>query len=409
MTPKRIMLVAGEASGDMLAAELVEAMRTEASATNRPTPFFFGAGGPRMSLSGVKLAVDLTEHAVVGIWEVVRHYRKFRRLFHQLLDLAHDHKPDVVILVDYPGFNLRFAKALKESSRRRASAWNPRIVYYVSPQLWAWHESRVHQIARDVDLLLSIFPFEKDWYATRARQLHVEFVGHPILDRYSRDRGTTEFFRQTAGNLRLPPAPLILLLPGSRVRELKKHLPPMLDAAARIQKGRHIQFRMVVPGESLAELARRFLVDGAPPIELLVGGLPEVLPKAQLAIASSGTVSLECAFFGVPSVILYRTSWSTYHLGRRFIKVPYLAMPNILANEAVYPEFIQNAATGDNLARESLDLLKNAQRRDSVRTRLARVIQSLGEPGASRRAAAAVWKLLHDDSTAPTKLPPTGP
>lgn len=402
------MLVAGEASGDMLAAELVEAMRAEGVATNRPTPSFFGAGGPLMSLSGVELAVDLTEHAVVGIWEVVRHYRKFRRLFHQLLNLARDHKPDVVILVDYPGFNLRFAKALKEAARRSTAPWNPRIVYYVSPQLWAWHESRVHQIARDVDLLLSIFPFEKDWYARRTSQLQVEFVGHPILDRYSRGRGATEFFRQTAGNLRLPPAPLILLLPGSRVRELKKHLPPMLDAAVRIQKGRHVQFRMVVPGESLADLARKFLVDGAPSIDLLVGGLPDILPKAQLAIASSGTVTLECAFFGVPSVILYRTSWSTYHLGRRFIKVPYLAMPNVLANEAIYPEFIQDAATGDNLARESLDLLNNAQRRDSVRTRLARVIQSLGEPGASRRAAAAVWKLLHPDSISSSKHPPPG-
>lgn len=375
----KFMIIAGEASGDTLGAELVRALRARDEFGDAQ---FFGAGGPKLAASGVDLAFDLAAHAVVGIWEVLKNYGKFKGFFEQLLSLALEQKPDAIILIDYPGFNLRFAKALRE--RSAGMAWQPKIVYYVSPQIWAWHESRVHQIARDVDLLLSIFPFEKDWYARRAPRLQVEFVGHPLIDRYH--GRATAVMSATA-------LPEVLLLPGSRVRELKKHLPAMVDAIKAMRLSANFTCRMVLPSDNLRALAASTApLDG---IEVQVGGLAEALERANVAIASSGTVTMECAYFRVPTVVLYKTSWSTYALGRRFIKVKYLAMPNLLGDELIYPEFIQNEATGANLAAAALDLLNNQSHQDAIRAKLDRVIASLGATGASDRAARYISGLFH--------------
>jgi lipid-A-disaccharide synthase len=371
----KFMIIAGEASGDTLGAELVKALRRIPKCERAE---FFGAGGPKLAAAGVELAFDLAAHAVVGIWEVVKNYGKFKGFFEHLLKLALERKPDVVILIDYPGFNLRFVKALRE--RSAGTNWRPKIVYYVSPQIWAWHESRVHQIARDVDLMLAIFPFEKDWYRERAPNFRVEFVGHPLVDRYAEhkfDGGARDE---------------VLLLPGSRVRELKKHLPVMIEAVQQMRRSEKFICRMVLPSESLRALAGEIApLDG---IEVQIGGLAEALSKARVAIASSGTVTMECAYFRVPTVVLYRTSWSTHALGRRFIKVKYLAMPNLLAGEQVYPEFIQDEASGSNLAKAALELMKDENRRATIKTKLDAVIASLGETGASDRAACYVADLI---------------
>jgi lipid-A-disaccharide synthase len=413
------MVVAGEASGDTLAAELITALKEHDQWR------FFGVGGPRMHAAGVELVYDLTAHAVVGIWEVLTHYPQLRRLFHQLLSLAIARQPDIVILVDYPGFNLRFAAALKNYVRARRGSflnWRPKLVYYVSPQLWAWHASRVHQIARDVDLLLSIFPFEKSWYASRAPSLRVEFVGHPLIDRYGslahtgqmaesetvKSRSAIETGKTTATVVGKPTAPrpsesvpspqpsslpLVLLLPGSRARELNKHLPVMVAAVRAIEAKVPSRWLMILPNESLVELARPFIAPLGY-VKLQPRGLAESLDQAQLAIASSGTVTMECAYFGVPTVVIYRTSWGTYQLAKRFVKVQFIAMPNLLAQEMVYPECLQQAATPDHIATEAIDLLREASRRAVVQQKLAQVIKSLGEPGASRRAAQAVMSLV---------------
>src|SRR5688572_5264773 len=213
MPPKSFMLIAGEASGDTLGAELVKALRAE---PGHEKSQFFGAGGPKLTAAGAKLAFDLTAHAVVGIVEVLKNYGKFKSFFNQLLTLAIEKKPDYVILIDYPGFNLRFAKALKKEVRATGGTWSPKVIFYVSPQIWAWHESRIHQIARDIDLMLAIFPFEKKWYAERKADFKVEFVGHPLLDRYALEKERLAALQKE---------PTLLLLPGSRVREIKKHLP----------------------------------------------------------------------------------------------------------------------------------------------------------------------------------------
>jgi lipid-A-disaccharide synthase len=376
----KFMIIAGEASGDTLGAELVKALRRIPAVGESAQ--FFGAGGPKLAEAGVELAFDLAAHAVVGIWEVLKNYGKFKGFFETLLTLALERKPDAVILIDYPGFNLRFVKALRE--RSAGMDWRPKIIYYVSPQIWAWHESRVHQIARDVDLMLAIFPFEKDWYRRRAPDFRVEFVGHPLVDRYAGD---------AAGKVSSP-RPLqeeLLLLPGSRVRELKKHLPAMADAVREMRGEGNFAFRMVLPSSSLAELARA--ISNLDKIEVQVGCLAEALQNARVAIASSGTVTMECAYFRVPTVVMYRTSWSTHALGRRFIKVKFLAMPNLLAGEEIYPEFIQDAATGKNLASAALDLMRNEKRRAEIKSKLDTVIRSLGETGASDRAASFIADL----------------
>lgn len=406
------MLVAGEPSGDTLAAELVQALRDSPGIATLPfPPEFFGAGGPKMAAAGVDLVLDLAQHAVFGLSDVLRHYSKFKGFFKQLLELALECEPDVIILVDYAGFNRRFAIAIKHYVRTRFGPfnnWNPKIVYYVSPQVWASRESRAYQLARDIDLLLSIFPFEKDWYAARVPNLRVEFVGHPIMDRFSGGaRGVrraelpmaTDGTQTTERASRItrsdPPAstPLVLLLPGSRKREVQAHLPIMAQALETIRSHQRVRPRLILPSSDLVEVALSSIRPIAD-LEVRTSKLAESLSQAHLAIASSGTITLECAYFGVPTVVLYKTSWLTYLVAKQIIQIRHIAMPNLLADETLYPEFIQSAATADNIASESLDLLRNAPRRQRMKAKLSTVIASLGGPGASQRAADAILSIL---------------
>ena len=382
------MLIAGEASGDLLAAELVSALRAQSSVLNPPSsPVFFGAGGARMASAGVELTLDMTQHAVIGISDVLKNYFKFRRLFHQLLALAIERKPDAVIGVDYGGFNLRFGHAVKEYIRENPFAnWNPKIVQFVSPQVWASRPGRANLLAADYDLLLSIFPFEKDWYAKRVPKLRVEFVGHPMVDRSPQSRVQSPKSENAA--------PTVLLLPGSRKSELQRHLPVMLGALKLIrEKLPSAKAKMVLPDEALKQLADKLSALPAD-MELQIGNLPQALAEANVAIASTGTVTMECAFFGVPTVTLYKTSWSTYQIGKRIVIVKWLTMPNILADEEIYPEFVQDAATPENIAAAALELLQNEPRRIQIKKRLAEVVSSLGGPGATTRAATAILSLF---------------
>jgi lipid-A-disaccharide synthase len=376
--PKTFMLIAGEASGDLLAAELVSALRGKL-----PDAKFFGAGGAKMASAGVELAFDMTQHAVIGISDVLKNYFQFRRLFNRLLALAIERKPDAIIGVDYGGFNLRFGHAVKEYVRHRPNAnWNPKIIQFVSPQVWASRSGRANLLASDYDLLLSIFPFEKEWYAQRVPKLKVEFVGHPMLDRIQKPESRIKNKES---------APLVLLLPGSRKSELQRHLPVMLDALKTVQnKLPSAKVKMVLPSESLGQMAKLL---GAT-LESQIGNLPEALVQADVAIASTGTVTMECAFFGVPTVTLYKTSWFTYQIAKRIVTVKSLTMPNLLARETVYPEFIQGDATPQNISRAVLELLQNEPRRTEIKTQLGKIIESLGEPGATKRAAETVLNLF---------------
>jgi len=413
------MVIAGEPSGDALAAELVQALRAEVEAHAQPVRSelrFFGAGGPKLAAAGVELAVDMTQHAVIGLWEVIKSYGKFRRIFHELLDLAEKRRPDLLVCVDFSGFNRRFAHALRARAAKSGGQWKPRIVQYVSPQVWASRPGRATKMAEDYDLLLSIFPFEKDWYAKRAPDLKVEFVGHPMLDRFEVQSPKSEVQSPKSW-------PEVLLLPGSRAGELKRHLPVMVDAAMQLAGELDVSFRLVLPSEELAPLvcweferrlglkvnrkgppdakaATAYAEKLIPQFQIQVGHLDAALRSATIAIASTGTVTMECALFKVPTVALYKTSWSTYQIGKRIVTVNYLAMPNLLAGEAVFPEFVQDAATGKNLAEAALDLLKHPERRAEIQAKLGHVITSLGSPGANGRAAKAIGGLL-DPPSAP--------
>lgn len=404
MKPKTFMLIAGEASGDLLASELVTALRGRL-----PDAQFFGAGGAKMSAAGVDLAFDMTQHSVIGITDVLKNILKFRRLFNQLLALAIERKPDVVIGVDYGGFNLRFGQAVKAYIRDNPfSKWDPKIVQFVSPQVWASRPGRANKLARDYDLLLSIFPFEKAWYAQRVPQLRVEFVGHPMIGRFANDdllatrrasaagsSRSSEAQTKTVNKLETPHvvsySPKVLLLPGSRKSELQRHLPVMLAALKTIQeKLPTAKAKMVLPNPALVQLAKSLGAD----VDIQIGELPWALSEADVAIASTGTVTMECAFFGVPTVTLYKTSWLTYQIAKRIVTVKSLTMPNLLAREPVYPEFVQHDATPENLSRAALELLQDETRRKTIKAQLAKIIQSLGEPGAPKRAAEAVLSLF---------------
>ena len=374
MSKPLIMLMAGETSGDTLASELLEAMRAEKGELDA-----FGAGGAQMKKAGVDLAIDLTAHAVVGIWEAIRHYGKFRRFFNTLLDHAMERRPDAIICIDNPGFNLRFVRAIRDRSAK--TNWRPKIIYYISPQLWAWHESRVYQIERDVDLLLSIFPFEKEWYAKRVPGFPVEFVGHPICDRYP------DLIFREPHEINSPPK--LLLLPGSRAIEVSRHLRIMIDASKKINATPTI----VLPNESLGAQAK-LQVPEISDWDIRIGRLHEALAEADVAIASSGTVTVECAWHRVPTVVLYKTSWITYLLGKLFLKVSHIAMPNLLLGREVFPEFVQREASAQNLAREANQIIDGVERRERIRSELDEIAISLGGKGAAHRASKAVWRLI---------------
>lgn len=401
MRPKEIMLIAGEPSGDLLGAELVNALREELTRAEidythdlQPLhtglePRFFGAGGPAMKAAGVELAFDMTEHAMIGL-PTPKQYFQLRQRFHQLLQLAMERQPDAIIGIDYNHFNLRFAHTVRQYFNQRSGwfqDWRPRLVKYISPQVWASRESRAYQIAHDYDLLLCLFPFEKAWYARRAPKLHVEFIGHPMVDSF-RLLSSDSCAHAASRN-----SPQILLLPGSRQKEIRRHLPLML-AAFRLIKDKFSGAlgRMVLPSEALANQARA--VCSSEDVAIQVGGLENVLAQTDIAISKTGTITMECAFAGIPTVTLYKVSWVFYEIGKRVVKVKSITMPNLLAGEEVFPEFIQNAATPENIARSALELLQNEARRNEIKKKLAKVLASLGGPGASRRAARAITELL---------------
>lgn len=402
------MLIAGEPSGDMLAGQLIQALRADPGVQSFAfAPRFFGAGGPHMKSAGADVVLELCRHAMVGLSGAVRHYLTFRQHMRELLRLAFERQPDVIIGVDFSGFNLRFARALRArllEVPRFFFNWKPRFVQFVSPQVWASRPGRARTMAKNLDLLLCLFPFEKEWYAKRAPSLRVEFVGHPVVDRH----GATSIKSATeaANNCQTDRVQNVVLLPGSRNAEVNRHLPVMLEAAKLLAAGAHqrntadagedrkLAFTLVLADERLRQIADPICRQLLPEVRVLVNDLGGALAGATAAMACTGTVTLECALYGVPTVAMYKTSAVNYLVGRRLISVRYLAMPNILADEELFPEFIQDRATPANLARATADFLENPDRRTSIRAKLAAVVSKLGPPGAAARAAAAISSLL---------------
>ncbi len=373
-----ILLIAGEASGDHHTAAVARAIRRK-----RPDVELWGAGGAEMAEAGVEIVHDLASLGVVGISEVLRHYPRIRSVFHDLVRAMEERRPDLVVLTDYPGFNLRFARVAREKGFR--------IVYHISPQVWAWASERRHRIAGMVERMLVIFPFEVDVY--RDTGLDVRFVGHPLVDRIERLRAESP-----------PPVPdpdLLLLLPGSRRSEIRRILPPMLGAVPRILRERPgTRFRLVAVDEAVrAEMDRRIESAGLTPeqraaVEIVTGGALDSMARARAGIVASGTATVECAFFRLPIVLVYRVSPLTYAVARRLVRLPRIGMVNILAGEELVTELIQGKAAPAAVASNALRVLDDETARERIRRGMDRVVASLGPPGYADRAADAVLDLL---------------
>lgn len=349
------MFIAGEASGDANAAALIRALGRNVQT--------FGAGGPKMRAAGMELVLDLTQHAVVGLVEVLKNYGKFKRIFNDLVLEADLRKPDAVVLVDFPGFNLRFAAQMKKRGIK--------VFYYISPQLWAWHASRAKQIERDVDLMLTIFPFEKAWYAKHAPKLRVEFVGHPFAERGQRS------------GMRSPK--MVLLLPGSREREVAKIWPVMAEV---VDKMPDVKFVAAAVDARTAAMMKH------PRVRVEVGKARDWMREATLAITASGTATMECAFCGCPMIVVYKVNWLTYLVGRALVKVKWLGMPNVIAGRAIVPEFIQQEASPNRIVAAAKELIEDKAKRATMQRELATVISTLGGPGAGERAARLILASL---------------
>jgi lipid-A-disaccharide synthase len=380
------MIVAGEPSGDAHAASLVNALRQAEPQTSFE---FFGATGPLMRAAGVDSTVNSDDLAIMGLVEVGRIISKFWSAYKLLKQAAREQKPDAVILVDWPEFNLRLARALNRDRFK--------VIYYISPQLWAWRSYRTRNIRRDVDLLLSILPFEKDWYAEQGVD-HVEYVGHPLAGEVQAGISRGEFCRQLKLN---PKLPIISLLPGSRRKEVERILPPMLEAAALASTRRpDIQFVVVVaPSRTSDEIrdivrAQRATPEPLPScLHIFSGESRDALASSDVAAIASGTATLEAAILATPMVIVYKESMINWHTLGRLINVDHFGLVNLVAGERVVNELMQDELNGETLAAELLSLLETTRNQD-VRNRLHEVAQLLGDGGASERAAEHILAAL---------------
>jgi lipid-A-disaccharide synthase len=377
-----LLIIAGEASGDAHAASLVHALRQASRATQFE---FFGSTGQKMRNAGVESVVNADELAIMGLWEVGRALPKFWRAFGELKRAAEDRKPAAAILVDWPDFNLRLARWLH---RRRIP-----VIYYISPQLWAWRSYRVRNVQRDVDLLLSILPFEKSWYATRGIT-KVEYVGHPLTGEVRAEFDRAEFCRRH--NLD-PSQPIIVLLPGSRHKEVVRILPPMLDAVERVRYERPAtQFVLVVaPNRDVNEAKEIVAAHGMPESSLVIvhHQTREALSAADVAAVASGTATLEAALLGTPMVVVYKESPVNWHALGSLITTEHFGLVNLIAGRRLATELMQDDFNGESLSHELLSLM-TPERNANMRADLTEVINRIGEPGASKRAAKAITEFI---------------
>ncbi len=379
------MIAAGEASGDAHAAALVRALREAAPGKQID---FFGSTGAQMRSAGVASIVKADELAILGLWEIGQALPKFWRAFGELKRAVIEKNPDAVILVDWPDFNLRLARWL----HRRGV----RVIYYISPQLWAWRSYRVHSVRRDVDLLLSILPFEKEWYAARG-MTQVEYVGHPLTGDVRPRYGREEFCRRNDLD---PSRPVVALLPGSRHKELVRILPPMLDAASLISKERQdIQFIVVVAANRDPKEAQRILAAGEyassfkDSLRVIHHETREALAAVDAAAVASGTATLEAALLATPLVVVYKESALNWHALGSLITAEHYGLVNLIAGRRLATELIQDDLNGESLARELLELLK-PDRNAAMRAELKEVTKKIGDAGASDRAARAILNFL---------------
>ncbi|MDP8213040.1 MAG: lipid-A-disaccharide synthase [Candidatus Zapsychrus exili] len=373
---KHIIIIAGEASGDMHAAKLVNEIKKI-----DPSISFSGLGGSNMEASGVKLYCNLTKLAIVGFYEVLKHYKEIRQIFYSTLDKIKEVKPSAVILVDYPGFNLRLAKEIKKLGIK--------VIYYVSPQIWAWKKNRVYSIKKNVDKMLVFFAFEKDLYDKY--DVNADFVGHPLIDIVKTTKSKEEFVNDNKlDNDKLT----IGILPGSRKKEIETLLPIMLNSAKILsQKYNNIQFII-----SKAPTIDRSLIDehldDSINATIVEQDYYNAIKACDVCMVTSGTATLETTILEKPMVIVYKTSLITWLLIMSFVKIRYVGLANIIAGKEIIPECIQFNAKADIIAKRLEEIFTNESKMSSIKSELKLVKEYIGSSGASQNAAKSVMRVL---------------
>lgn len=366
----RVLISAGEASGDLYASRLVEALRVR-----HPESEFFGCAGPRMQAAGVRAIVDARSLAVVGLVEVIAHIPGIWREFHKLTRAARTERPDIAVLTDSPDFHLRVAKRLRRDGVP--------VVYLIAPQAWAWREGRVRTMRRTVKRLLCIFPFEQDFFERHG--VPTSYIGHPLARMVKPALSRSEFSEKFG----IPPgSKIIALLPGSRHGEVARHLPTLIEAAQLIRQRHPASLIMGLPpgfGIETATFEERIR---AASIKVIEGHTWDVLAHAELALAASGTVTVEAALLGIPMVTFYRVNELSWILGRWLVRAPFLSMVNLVAGRRIVPELIQREMTANRIAEEAFRLLEDQARRTAMRADLAEVAARLRSDRDPMEAAA---------------------
>jgi lipid-A-disaccharide synthase len=377
----KILISAGEASGDLYAASLAAALRSRIAGVE-----FFGCAGPRMQAAGVRPVVDAASLAVVGLIEVVSHIPRIYGEYRKLLGAARTERPDLAILTDSPDFHLRLARKLRQL--------DVPVIYLVAPQVWAWRKGRLPGMRRVIDRLLCIFPFEEEFF--RRHGIEATYIGHPLSVLVRPSFSKEDFF---ARHGLAQERPLVAVLPGSRRGEALRHLPDLADAIRRITAQRAVTFVLGLPAgrfvHAVRELAEfRERIPGAS-IQLIEGETWDVLAHADLALAASGTVAVEAALLGTPMVTFYKVTPLSWYVGKPLVDVPFYSMVNLVAGRAIVPELIQNEMTGERLAAEALRLLNDPAARGEMRRELQNVGRALaGAESPIERAAGIVEQFL---------------
>lgn len=377
---RKILVSSGEASGDFYASLVVEELRRI-----YPDAEFFGCTGPRLRAAGVRTVVDAASLAVVGLFEVVADIPRIYGEYRKLLAAARQERPDLALLTDAPDFHLRVA--------RRLHRQGVPVVYLVAPQVWAWRKGRLPGMRRTIRRLLCIFPFEEEFF--RRAGIETTFIGHPLAGRVHPSMARGDYFMKH----RLDPArPLIAVLPGSRRGEAARHLPVVLDAVERINRERAVN--VVLPASTTTGAAFFEERIGGSPVKVIEGGSWDAMAHCDLALAASGTVTVEAALLNASMVTFYRVTPLTYRLGKMLVDVPFYSMVNLIAGRALVPELIQDDMTGERLAAESLRLLSDTAARDAQRAGLAEVAKKLSSRmGAPENAARAIQDILEGQVT----------
>jgi len=375
--PRKILVSAGEASGDLYASLVIAELRRTAGGLD-----CFGCTGPRLRAEGVRTVVDAADLAVVGLLEVVGHLPRIWREYRKLIAAARAEKPDLAILTDSPDFHLRVA--------RRLAAQGVPVVYLVAPQAWAWRKGRVKSLRRTVTRLLCIFPFEEEFF--RAAGVKTTYIGHPLAGLAKPSLSRDEFFRKHGFD---PARPLISVLPGSRRGEAARHLPALVEAVRILNREQALNF--VLPASATTGVGFFESRIGDAPLRVIEGESWDAMAHSALALAASGTVTVEAALLNVPMVTFYKVTTPSWLLGKLMVKVPYYTMVNLIAGRRVVPELMQSQMTGGRIAGEALRLLREPGERVRMLAGLAEVRRRLTESGsgeAPRRAAAIIQDIL---------------